>query len=76
MRLTVHIDDNLADLLKRTAMEGHQSVSSLVAQAVEYYLVQKRRKELGGRVLEIVGKAYVSSDALELIEKGRGSDRT
>ncbi len=75
MRLTVHIDDSLAGLLKRTAKESSQSVSSLVAQAVEYYLVQKRRKALGGKLLGIVGKAYVSSEALKLIEKGRGGDR-
>jgi hypothetical protein len=76
VRLTVHLKDELATNLKASASNEGQSVSAFVAKALEDYLIQQRRKRLGGRVLKIAGKCRVSPDALEILEQGRNDDRS
>lgn len=76
MRLTVSLPDRLSDNLKRTAANRGASVSSLVAEAVEHYLLVERKRSLGRKALELAGKARVAPDVYEMIEEGRADDRT
>jgi metal-responsive CopG/Arc/MetJ family transcriptional regulator len=75
MRMTVSIPDKLSDNLKRAASNRGISVSSLVAEAVEQYLIVQRRRALGEKALTLVGKVHVASDAHDMIEEGRRDDR-
>jgi metal-responsive CopG/Arc/MetJ family transcriptional regulator len=71
MRVTVHIPERMNSAIKRTAEKENKSVSSFVAGAVEYYIKEKRRRELGEKVLRLAGKVKISSDALKQLEAGR-----
>jgi antitoxin VapB len=71
MRVTVHIPENVSNEIKRTAEKEKKSVSSFIAEAAEYYLMEKRRRALGLKVLGLAGKAKVSGDALRSLEEGR-----
>ena len=75
MRMTVSIPDKLSDNLKRAASNRGVSVSSLVAEAVEQYLIIQRRRALGKKALTLAGKVYVAPDVLDIIEEGRRDDR-
>ena len=76
MRLTVSLPDRLSDNLKRAASNRGISVSSLVAEAVEQYLIVQRRRALGKKALALVGKVHVAADVFDMIEEGRQDDRT
>lgn len=71
MRLTVHLPDDLARLLKQAAENEGKSMSALTAEALEVYLKERRRKALGLEVLRRAGKARVAPEALRLLEEGR-----
>jgi metal-responsive CopG/Arc/MetJ family transcriptional regulator len=71
MRLTVHLPDDLARLLKQTALNEGKSMSALTAEALDFYLRERRRRVLGLKVLERAGKAPVDPKALEALEEGR-----
>ena len=71
MRLTVHLPDDLARLLKQTALNEGKSMSALTAEALDFYLRERRRWALGLKVLERAGKARVDPKALEALEEGR-----
>jgi len=71
MRLTVHLPDDLARLLKQTAENEGKSMSALTAEALALYLRERRRRALGLKVLERAGKAPVDPKALEALEEGR-----
>ena len=71
MRLTVHLPDDLARLLKQAALNEGRSMSALTAEALAFYLQERRRRALGLRVLERAGKARVDPKALEALEEGR-----
>jgi metal-responsive CopG/Arc/MetJ family transcriptional regulator len=75
MRLTISIPDKLSDNLKRAASNRGISVSSLVAEAVEQYLIVQRRRVLGKKALNLVGKVHVAPDIHDMIEEGRRDDR-
>jgi len=70
MRLTVHLPDDLARLLKQTALNEGKSMSALTAEALDFYLRERRRRALGLKVLERAGKAQVAPKALEALEEG------
>ena len=72
MRVTVHIPERVNNEIKRTAEKERKSVSSFIAEAVQYYIREKKRREIGSRVLDLAGKAKISGDALRHIEEGRG----
>jgi metal-responsive CopG/Arc/MetJ family transcriptional regulator len=76
MRMTVSLPDKLSDNLKRAAANRRVSISSLVAEAVEQYLIVQRRQALGKKALALVGKVYVAADIHDMIEEGRSDDRT
>ena len=71
MRVTVHIPGRVNNEIKRTAEKERKSVSSFIAEAVQYYIREKKRREIGLRVLDLAGKVRISGDALRHIEKGR-----
>jgi metal-responsive CopG/Arc/MetJ family transcriptional regulator len=71
VRITVHIPDKLAEEIKTYAGNEKTSVSSLTADALAYYLTEKRKKALGLKVLELAGKGCVTEDADAALEEGR-----
>jgi len=71
MRITVHIPESVNNEIKRTAEKERKSVSSFIAEAVQYYIKEKKRREIGLKVLELAGKVRISGDALKHIEEGR-----
>ena len=71
MRLTVHLPDDLARLLKQAALNEGKSMSALTAEALDFYLRERRRQALGLKVLERAGKAQVDPKALEVLGEGR-----
>jgi hypothetical protein len=62
-RLTVHIPDRLSQEIKTLAENRRQSLSSLTADALAFYVHVTRRKELGQKVLDLAGKSSVDPDA-------------
>lgn len=71
MRVTVHIPESVSNEIKRAAEKEKRSVSSFIAEATEYYLKEKRRKELGEKVLRLAGRVKISADALKQVEEER-----
>lgn len=47
MRLTIHLPEDLARLLRQAAENEGKSMSALTAEALEAYLKERRRKALG-----------------------------
>lgn len=78
MRITTHIPDPLARDAKMMAENEKKSVSSIIAEALAYYITEKRKKKLGRKVLEIAGKVRVSPEVYKELERGRmdSNDRT
>ncbi|NWG02121.1 MAG: hypothetical protein HXY44_04595 [Syntrophaceae bacterium] len=78
MRITTHIPDPLARDAKIMAENEKKSVSSIIAEALTYYLTEKRKKKLGRKVLEMAGKVRVSPEVYKELERGRmdSNDRT
>ncbi|MEN6438350.1 MAG: CopG family transcriptional regulator [Syntrophobacter sp.] len=75
MRMTVSIPDKLSENLKRVAANRQVSVSSLVAEAIEKYLIDQQKRALGNKALELAGKVHVAPDVDRMVEEGRGDDR-
>jgi antitoxin VapB len=71
MRVTVHIPERVNKEIKRTAEKERKSVSSFIAEAVQYYIRERKRREIGLRVLDLAGKVRISGDALRHLEEGR-----
>jgi metal-responsive CopG/Arc/MetJ family transcriptional regulator len=71
MRVTVHLKEILNEEIKRLAANEHKSVSMLIGESVEFYIKEKKRKELGNKVLELAGKVKVDSEALRYLDDGR-----
>jgi antitoxin VapB len=75
VRITVHIPDSLENDIKKASKNEGKSVSSLIAEATEYYLKEKKKKEIGKRVLEIAGKVKVATDTLEELHSERKREK-
>jgi len=71
MRVTVHIKNALNEEIKRLAANEHKSVSLLISESLEFYIKEKKRREHGNRVLDLVGKTKVNADALRSLDEGR-----
>ncbi len=71
MRITTHLPDSIARDAKIMAENEKKSVSSIVAEAVTYYVAERKRKKLGRKVLEMAGKVRISPNVYEELEKGR-----
>jgi hypothetical protein len=78
MRITTHLPDPIARDAKAMAENEKKSVSSIIAEAVTYYIAEKKKKRLGRKVLEMAGKVRISPDVYKELEKGRleSDDRT
>jgi metal-responsive CopG/Arc/MetJ family transcriptional regulator len=75
MRITINIPDKLNENLKRAAANRGMSVSGLVSEAVDHYLIVEQRRTMGEKALELVGKVHVDKNIHEMIEEGRKDDR-
>ena len=71
MRITIHMPDALERELKNAAKHEKKSVSAMVAEAVQYYVHDKRRKKAGSRILALAGKARIAPDAILELDDGR-----
>lgn len=71
MRITTHIPDPIARDVKIMAENEKKSVSSIIAEALAYYITEKRKKKLGRRILEMAGKVKVSPEIHKELERGR-----
>jgi hypothetical protein len=76
MRVTVHIPDSLGPALKQAAQHEGLSLSALTAKALEAYLKDKRKKEAGNRLLELIRPGSISPDVWDELEKSRIDDRS
>jgi hypothetical protein len=70
-RVTVSIPNRLEGALKKFAESRKESVSKITSEAIEHYLNVQKRRELGKKVLDLVGKQNVSPNALKELEAGR-----
>ena len=71
MRITVHVPEKIGKEVQRLAENGKQSVSSVVAQSIEFFIDEKRRRQLGERVLKLAGKTKVADDIFDELHRGR-----
>lgn len=71
MRITTHIPDPLARDAKMMAENEKKSVSAIIAEALSYYITEKKKRKLGRRVLKIAGKVRVSPEVYKELERGR-----
>lgn len=71
MRITTHIPDELNAKLRRTAQREKTSVSAIVAEAVERYIVARERGRMAEEVLAVADGRGVAPDALEALRKER-----
>ena len=71
MRITVHVPDRVGKEARRLAENEKRSVSSIVAQSIEFFMNEKKRRQLGERVLKLAGNTKVSDDAFDELRLGR-----
>lgn len=57
--------------MKRFAKSQRESVSRIASEAIEHYLNAMKRRKLGKKVLDLVGKQNISPNAIKELEKGR-----
>jgi len=73
-RLTISIEEEFAEEIRRIAKAQGVPVSKVVSQALKEWLLDRRRREKGQKVLEVIrakgGKA-VDSSTLEVLRKMR-----
>jgi metal-responsive CopG/Arc/MetJ family transcriptional regulator len=70
-RVTVSIPTKLEGELKKFAESQKESVSKIASEAIEHYLNAQKRRQLGKKVLDLVGKQNVSPNAIKELEEGR-----
>ena len=70
-RVTISIPNKLDGELKKFAKSQKESVSKITAEAIEHYLNVMKRRQLGKKVLDLVGKENVSPHAINELESGR-----
>jgi metal-responsive CopG/Arc/MetJ family transcriptional regulator len=70
-RVTVSISNKLEGELKRFAKSQKESVSKIASEAIEHYLNVQKRRQLGNKVLDLVGKENISPNAIKELEAGR-----
>ncbi len=71
MRITANIPDNIGRVVKTFAYNEKKSVSSVITDAVQNYILLKKKKESGKKVLGLIGKARVSKNIHKEIETMR-----
>ena len=70
-RVTVSIPNKLEGELKKFAESQRESVSKITSDAIEHYLKVQKRRQLGKKVLDLIGKQNVSPNAIKELETGR-----
>jgi predicted transcriptional regulator len=77
MRVTVHLPSNTEKDLKTFAANQNKSISSVVADSIEFYIRENKRKAAIKNIKGMIGKIKISENALEDIEAMRlDHDRT
>lgn len=71
MRITTHIPDSIAKDVKIFAENEKKSVSAVVSEAIRHYIVEKKKKELGMKVLNMAGKVRISGSIYDDIKRER-----
>lgn len=71
MRITANIPDNIGIVVKTFADNEKKSVSSVITDAVQNYILSKKKKESELKVLGLIGKARISKDVHKDIETMR-----
>ena len=71
MRITANVPDDVGKYVKAFANNERKSVSSVITDAVQNYILSKKRNESGMKVLGLIGKARVSKDVHKDIEAMR-----
>ena len=62
MRITANVPDNIGRVVKTFADNEKKSVSSVITDAVQNYILSKKKKESGMKVLDLIAKARISKD--------------
>lgn len=75
MRITANVPEDLGRNAKIFASNENISVSNLVTKALEFYMTQCRKKEMGEKLLSLSGKGHVSAEVYKEIDSGRSDDR-
>ena len=73
-RVTVNMDEDVERNLKAIAKNRGVSVSSFVAEAVDFYVNEIKRRRLGKQVLDMIGKAGVTKETYECLDSERSDD--
>ena len=71
MKITVSVPDELGNKIKEIAGNKKISLSSLTAEALEYYIKEANREFWGNEVLKLVGKIKIDPNIRKEIENGR-----
>ena len=71
MRITAHIPDQVAKNIKTFAENENKSVSAVISEAVQYFVCEKKKMEAGKKVLDLIGRVFISGDVHQEIEKMR-----
>ena len=71
MRITAHVPDSIAKNVKIFAANEKKSVSAVIADALEYYIYENKRREAGKNVLAMAGRVHVAKNAHEELKKMR-----
>jgi metal-responsive CopG/Arc/MetJ family transcriptional regulator len=69
VRLTISIEEELLQEIKRLAKKEGKSVSEFVRSSLREWLMDRKRRHAGMKLLEFVGS--VSEDALKELEAER-----
>ena len=71
MKITIDISETLKKELKKTVVNKKKSMSSVVREAIDYYIRERTKKKLAQKALALVGKTRISPDILTDLEEGR-----
>ncbi|EDP74690.1 DUF6364 family protein [Hydrogenivirga sp. 128-5-R1-1] len=71
VRVTVSLDKSLAEELKRLANKEGVSFSKLVAKSLEEFLIERKKKEAGRKLLEVKLSEEESRLAMEELSRMR-----
>jgi hypothetical protein len=71
MKITVHLPDNLAAVIKEVAEIENESVTVLTTKAIEKYVKGVRRRYYANRLLKVMSPDKVAPDVVDMLHKGR-----
>jgi hypothetical protein len=71
MRLTVHIPNNTEKDLRTYAANQHKSLSSIVADSIDFYIKETKKRAAMQSIKGMIGKVRISKDALKDIHAMR-----